>query len=44
MAEDGAGVGDPLCVERVNAGEAAHHRRHLEYLNDVQADFAAALR
>jgi len=42
--EDGAAAGDPLRVQRVNAGEAAHHRRHLEYLNDVQADFAAALR
>ena len=38
------GGGDPLRKKRVEAGEAAHHRRRLKYLNDVEAEFAAALR
>jgi hypothetical protein len=42
--EAGAAAGDPLRKKRVKAGEAAHHRRRLKYLNDVQAEFAAALR
>ena len=40
----GAAAGDPLRKKRVEAGEAAHHRRRLKYLNDVEAEFAAALR
>ena len=42
--EAGAAAGDPLRKKRVEAGEAAHHRRRLKYLNDVEAEFAAALR
>lgn len=42
--EAGAAAGDPLRNQTVEAGEAAHHRRRLKYLNDVQAEFAAALR
>ena len=42
--EAGAAAGDPLRKQRVEAGEAAHHRQRLKYLDDVQAEFAAALR
>ncbi|MEX1023119.1 MAG: aminoglycoside phosphotransferase family protein [Dehalococcoidia bacterium] len=42
--EAGAAAGDPLRKQRVEAGKAAHHRRRLEYLDDVQEKFAAALR
>ncbi len=42
--EAGAAAGDPLRKQRVEAGEAAHHRQRLKYLDEVQAEFAAALR
>ena len=42
--EAGAAAGDPLRKQRVEAGEAAHHRQRLKYLDNVQAEFAAALR
>lgn len=42
--EAGAAAGDPPREQRVKAGEAAHHRRRLEYLINAQVEFAAALR
>lgn len=42
--EAGAAAGDPVRKKWVDEGGAVHHRARLNYLNAMEADFAAALR